>query len=215
MNQTQVRTILFVFVMICYSPLFSQKDFQRHELSFHSGYGNMVYGVPGLTLPTHSYDRKLCQGVNWDLQYHFRPLRHFVIGAIYSGFSSQDSHLEGSDHVWVHFIGPQVGVCNLSTSRWHMRITGSPGVALFRNNSKVFEKSRKTKANTVGFLFNASTAYKLTPHLGIGMEVQYLASGLESMRSRYHGETIRVNFDDDTNSSLSRLNINAGLSYYF
>lgn len=216
MNQTQIRTIiLFMFMMICHSPLFSQKEFQRHEFSFHSGYGNMVYGVPGLTLPTHSYDRKLSQGVNWDLQYHFRPLRHFVIGAIYSGFSSKGSHPEGSDHVWVHFIGPQIGVCNVSTERWQMRITGGPGGVIFRDNSKVFGKPRNTKANSIGFLFNASTAYKLSSHLGIGMEIQYLASGLVSMRSQYHGETIRVDFDESANSSLSRLNINAGLSYYF
>ena len=215
MKQTQVRTILLVFVMICYSPLFAQKDYLRHEFSFHAGYGNMVYGVPGLTLPTHSYDRELSQGVNWDLQYSFRPRKHFVIGAIYSGFSSKGSHPEGSDHVWVHFIGPQIGACSVSTQRWQIRVTGSPGVVFFRDHSKVFGKPRNTKANTVGFLTNVNAGYRLTSHLGIGMQVQYLASGLFSMRSKYHGETITVKFDDDSNSSLSRLNVSAGLSYYF
>lgn len=215
MNQTLVRSILIVFLIICHSPLFSQKDFQRHEFSFHTGYGNMVYGVPGLTLPTHSYDRKLSQGINWDIQYNYRPLKRFVIGAIYTSFSSKGSHEEGSDHVRVHFIGPQIGVCNVSTDRWQMRITGSPGLTLFRNNSKVFEKTRNTKANTVGLLFNASTSYKISSHFGIGVELQYLISGLASMRSRYHGETITVSFDNDDNSSLSRLNMSAGLSYYF
>lgn len=215
MNQTQVRAILFMLVIVCQSPLFSQRDFQRHELAFHTGYGNMVYGVPGLTLPTHSYDRELSQGVNWDLQYYFRPRKHFVIGAIYSGFSSKGNHPEGADHIWVHFIGPQIGVCNISTERWQMRITGGPGGVIFRDKSRVFDKPRNTKANSIGFLANISTSYKLTPHLGIGMEIQYMASGLVSMRSRYHNQTVTVNFDDEANSSLSRLNISAGLSYYF
>lgn len=215
MKHLSTRTVLLLFAMLCHASLFSQKDFQRHEFSAHTGYGNMVGGVPGLTLDTHSYGRSMQQGVNWDLQYQFRPLKYMVIGMVYSGFSSQGSHAEGSDHVWVHYVGPQIGVCNVSTKRWQVRFGMGPGMAFFRNNSEVFGKTRIASAKTFGLLFNGNTSYKLTPHLGIGIGFQYMLSGLLSMKTRYHGETIRVHFDEESNSELSRVNINAGLSYYF
>ena len=117
MNQTPIKAILLliVFTLSCHTPLFSQRDFERHEFSFHAGYGVMFHNPPTLTLSTHSYQRTLAQGVSWDGQYHFRPLKRFIFGGIYTGFSSKGSHPEGKDHLWVHFIGTQIGMCNANT----------------------------------------------------------------------------------------------------
>lgn len=90
-----------------------------------------------------------------------------------------------------------------------------PGLLFFRNNSEVFGKSRKVRANSIGLLINSNANYKLTPNLGIGIGIQYLISGLARMKVRYHDETHTVRFEDDYDSDLSRLNISAGLSYYF
>ena len=110
MNQTLIKAILLLiaFTLSCHTLLFSQRDFERHEFSFHAGYGVMFHHPPTLTLSTHSYQRTLAQGVSWDGQYNFRPLKRFVFGGIYSGFSSKGSHPEGNDHLWVHFIGTQI-----------------------------------------------------------------------------------------------------------
>ena len=101
MNQTPVKAILLLIALTlsCHTPLFSQRDFERHEFSFHAGYGVMFHHPPTLTLSTHSYQRTLAQGVSWDGQYNFRPLKRFVFGGIYSGFSSKGSHPEGKDHL--------------------------------------------------------------------------------------------------------------------
>ena len=117
MNQTLIKAILLLiaFTLSCHTLLFSQRDFERHEFSFHAGYGVMFHHPPTLTLSTHSYQRTLAQGVSWDGQYNFRPLKRFVFGGIYSGFSSKGSHPEGKDHLWVHFIGTQIGMCNANT----------------------------------------------------------------------------------------------------
>lgn len=123
MNQTPVKAILLliVFTLSCHTRLFSQRDFERHEFSFHAGYGVMFHNPPTLTLSTHSYQRTLAQGVSWDGQYHFRPLKRFIFGGIYTGFSSKGSHLEGKDHLWIHFIGTQIGMCNANTKHWQIR----------------------------------------------------------------------------------------------
>ena len=59
MNQTPVKAILLliVFTLSCHTRLFSQRDFERHEFSFHAGYGVMFHNPPTLTLSTHSYQR--------------------------------------------------------------------------------------------------------------------------------------------------------------
>ncbi|QIU93321.1 hypothetical protein [Bacteroides faecium] len=215
MNQTQVRTILLLIVLICHTPLFAQRNFERHEFSFHVGYGNMFKGTPSLTLSTHSYQRELAQGVSWDGQYYFRPLKRFIFGAVYTGFSSKGSHSEGSDHLLIHFIGAQIGMCNANTKHWQVRMTAGPGGMFFRNNSQVFGKTRKVTAGNIGLLINSNVNYKLTPNLGIGIGVQYLATGLFRMKSHYHGETVTVKFDENQDANLSRLNISGGLSYYF
>lgn len=51
MNQTPIKTILLliVFTLSCHTPLFSQRDFERHEFSFHAGYGVMFHNPPTLT----------------------------------------------------------------------------------------------------------------------------------------------------------------------
>ena len=133
MNQTPVKAILLliVFTLSCLTRLFSQRDFERHEFSFHAGYGVMFHNPPTLTLSTHSYQRTLAQGVSWDGQYHFRPLKRFVFGGIYTGFSSKGSHLEGKDHLWIHFIGTQIGMCNANTKHWQIyKLNPNLGVSL-------------------------------------------------------------------------------------
>lgn len=96
MNQTPVKAILLliVFTLSCHTRLFSQRDFERHEFSFHAGYGVMFHNPPTLTLSTHSYQRTLAQGVSWDGQYHFRPLKRFVFGGIYTGFLPKEAILK-------------------------------------------------------------------------------------------------------------------------
>lgn len=215
MSRTQIRTILLLIAMICHAPLFSQKNFEKHEFSFHVGHGNMFNDTPTLTLGSDSYQRELAKGVSWDGQYNFRPVKRLLIGAIYSGFSSQGSHPEGSDHLWINFIGTQIGLSNANTKHWQIRMGAGPGLVFLRNNSEVFGKSRRVKAKSVGLLINSNATYKLTSNLGIGIGVQYMISGLARMKVRYHDETHTVWFDDNYDSDLSRLNISAGLSYYF
>ena len=159
MNQTLIKAILLLiaFTLSCHTPLFSQRNFERHEFSFHAGYGVMFHHPPTLTLSTYSYQRTLAQGVSWDGQYNFRPLKRFVFGGIYSGFSSKGSHPEGKDHLWVHFIGTQIGMCNANTKHWQIRVTTGPGGVILRNNSEVFGKTRKVKAFTIGLSLEEST----------------------------------------------------------
>lgn len=218
MRRTRFKTVLLltaVISLLSSTPLFAQRDFERHEFSFHAGYGNLLSTPPTLTLSTHDYKHELKHGISWDAQYLFRPFKRFIFGAIYTGFSSKGSHAEGSDHLWVNFIGPQIGLSNANTQRWQVRGSISPGAVIFRNNSEVFDKPRKVKAWSVGLLLNSNVNYKLTSHLGIGIGVQCMLSGLVRTRVHYHDERTIVSLNSDTPSGLSRLNVTGGLSYYF
>ena len=216
MKRTKLKTMLLFLLIACHTSIFSQdKEFLRHEFSIHTGYGTMINSVAGLTLSTQGYKRDLSQGVSWDGQYHFRIIQRFAVGLTYSGFSSKGSHAEGSDHLFINYIAPQISVCNLSSKSFQFRLGAGVGGIYFRDNSKVFGKPRRVKGNTFGAHINLTTAYKLTEHLGVGLEAQYIAGELDKINSHYHDETIIVRFKDNNKANLSRLNIVAGLSYYF
>lgn len=97
MNQTLIKAILLLiaFTLSCHTLLFSQRDFERHEFSFHAGYGVMFHHPPTLTLSTHSYQRTLAQGVSWDGQYNFRPLKRFVFEESTPDFLPKEVILKG------------------------------------------------------------------------------------------------------------------------
>lgn len=206
-----------LFLIIAFSlPLKAQKkDLPQQEFIFRIGYGNMVKGTSALTSSTHSYERKLSQGIDWDLEYNFRPIRHLGIGLVYWGFSSQGSHNEGSDHLFTHYVAPQISFYTVATERWDVGLGVGVGKIYYRNNSYVFGKSRRVKGDTWGPHIGIHSTYKLSRHLGVGLGVQYVAANLNSVHSRYHDETIIVKFPSEEKPELSRLNIIAGLSYHF
>lgn len=216
MNHKILTTAMLSFMVAFYLPSAAQeKNFPQHEFFAHAGYGNLVKGASALTLSTHSYERKLSEGVNWDTEYRFRPLRHLALGLIYSGFSSKGSHAEGSDHLFIHYIAPQISMYAIATPQWQLSLGVGIGKLFYRNNSYVFGKPRRVKGANWGPHVSLQATYKLNRHWGIGGGIQYMAGSLSSIRSRYHGETITVKFRDEKKVDLTRLNVSAGLSYHF
>lgn len=216
MNRKILTTLMLSLVIAFCLPLATQKkDFPQQEFFVRVGYGNLVKGTSALTLSTHSYERKLSQGVSWDAEYRFRPIRHLAVGLIYSAFSSKGSHDEGSDHFFTHYLAPQISIYALATEKWQLSLGVGLGKLFYRNNSYVFGKPRQVKGDTWGPHVSLQATYKLNRHWGIGTGVQYLAGALNSVRSHYHGETITVKFRNENQVDLTRLNIAASLSYHF
>ncbi len=216
MNHKTLKTMMLFLIVAFSLPLGAQnKKFPTQEFLVRVGYGNLVKGTSALTSSTHSYERKLSQGVTWNAEYNFRPIRQLGIGLFYSGFSSQGSHAEGSDHLYIHYIAPQLTVYTVSTEKWDVALGVGVGKMYYRNNSYVFGKSRRATGDTWSPHANLFTTYKLNRHWGIGIGVQYLVGELNSINVRYHGETIQVKYSTEEEPDLTRLNISASLAYHF
>lgn len=209
------RDLLFFLLTMCCIALSAQEVVkQRHTFSVHAGYGNMLRGTAGLTNSLKSYERDLSEGVSWDVQYYFRPADIVGVGFLYSGFSSQGSHEEGSDHLYTHYFAPQVGIYCLRTKRFFIRLDAGIGLLSYRNYSKVFDKSRRVTGTSFATNAGVNATLKITRQWNIEADIQYVASSIHTIYPRYHNEVTTVKFRNDP-LSVSRLNLSAGVSLNF
>lgn len=206
-----VLSILFLTVSL--DVLAQRKHQLSQTLAFHVGYGNMVKGTGGLTNSSSSYKDQLLEGISWDAQYYLRPIKVLGAGLLYSGYTSNGSHEEGNDHLYTHYLAPQVGLYAVSTDYFTLRFNLGVGAMFYRNNGEVFGKERRVRGTSIAANAGVNAAYHFTRQWAIEADIQYVPSQLERFRSRYHDEKITVKFPDGL--SVSRLNVSAGLSYTF
>lgn len=207
---------LFLLFALCCIQLSSKEKVnkQEHIFSLHTGYANMLGGATRLTNSSRSYERKISQGISWNAQYYFRPVSIMGIGFLYSGFSSKGSHEEGKDHIYTHYMAPQVGLYCFRSQRFFIRIDVGAGMMVYRNRSEVFGKSRYVKGSDIAANAGINGRLRLTRHWNIEADIQYIASSIYKMYSHYHGEVITVKLKENP-LSISRLNLSAGISYSF
>lgn len=211
------RLLLVMGLLIYTSMIFAQKfnDGKYSSLSFHAGYANMVKGTNGLTKTTKEYEDKLRSGISWDFEYDFHPIKILGIGMIYSGCFAKAAHEEGSDRVHTHYIAPQIRLYLFENARWEIRMMAGAGCMIYRNNSKVFSKSRKAGGTNLGLNAGLNIAYKLDEHWAISLSAQYIESNLSKMNVDYHDERFIVRYESDNKLEASRINISGGLSFRF
>lgn len=201
-----------LFLVVSMETLAQSTDL-RQSFAIHVGYGNMVKGTDGLTNSSSSYKDQLSQGISWDAQYFFRPIKVLGIGFLYSGYTSNGSHKEGSDQLYTHYLAPQIGLYAVSADYFTLRFNLGVGGMIYRNNSEVFGKERRVRSSSVAANVGANAAYRIARHWSVEADIQYIPSQTKKIRSHYHDETIAVRFPDGL--SFSRLNLSAGVAYSF
>lgn len=209
------KLLLFICLIVCYiRPSAQETTYARNTFSFRAGYGNMLKGTAGLTKQSHSYERKLSEGVVWEGQYYSHFMRVMGVGFLYSGFSSKGSHEEGSDHVYTHYIAPQIGLYCFQNQHINIRFDFGAGVMVYHNYSKVFGKERDVKGSSIAANAGVNTTFKLTRHWNLEADIKYIVSSLHEIYPFYHDRRTTVKFNNDP-LSISRLNLSAGISYSF
>lgn len=207
--------LLFLLMPVCLS-LFSQSaDWQHHSFAIRAGYGNMLQGTKGLTNSSKSYEDMLSHGITWDVQYYYRPLNRLGIGLLYSGFTSKGKHDEGSDHLYTHYIAPQIGLYCLDTHWFALRFNAGVGGFTYLNDGKVFGKSRRAKGGSIAANIGINAAFKISPRWGIETDIGYMFANLHKLRSHYHDEVVTVHFPDGERVGAGHLNLSAGISFFF
>jgi hypothetical protein len=189
-----------------------EKDF--FSISVHAGYSNILSGTSGLTNSSSSYINKLSSGFSWDGELYYKH-RKFLSGLFYSGYTSKGELTYSSDHIFIHYLGLQVGREFPITDKFRLRANGGFGPVWYRNNSTVYGKSRDVSGRSFGVNLGLNGIYLLSPQLGLSFNLQGIMSALYNTNIDYHGETIKVKYFFEKPLGLSRLQISLGLSYFF
>jgi hypothetical protein len=219
LNQMKHFFGLITIFLLVSNPLFSKQPREaKHFFEAHFGYANMLEGTAGLTNSSDKYERDLCSGVSWDAQYSIRLPEiggnfYFGLGVLYSGYTSQGSLTDSSDHLYTHYFAPMAQFYYLITPQTHIRVDFGFGAISYLNNSMVYGKERRVTGNNIGGHFGLNATQYLFSNFGLSAEISYINSYLETIYSHYHEERIMVKFHD--NLYLSRLNISAGITYFF
>ncbi len=205
---------LFLGILLSLCTAFAagqEKKSTEHVFSLQAGYGNLLKGSRFLTQSADSYRQQLRDGIAWNASYYYRPASILSFGFQYSGHSSSASHTEGADHLYTHYLAPQLAWNFLRGDRWNASLHGGYGFFLFRNHSKVFGKDRKVHQNNVGCNVGLKMEYKLNAHWGIGGDCSLVAADQSGADIKYHGQTIDVH----QNNYLRPFSVTGGIYYHF
>lgn len=187
---------------------------KKHRFSVHAGYANMIGGTAGLTKSTSSYENKLCSGLTWDAQYDYWLYKQIGIGVLYSGYTADGSHAQGSDHIYTHYLAPKFTVRVYQTGQFNLSFNGGVGYLFYLNDSRVFGKERRATGGHIGTHVGGIAEYKLGEHWALSLETAFIYAKLSKMNTLYHGENTSVHFSNNM-LNASRINISAGLNFFF
>lgn len=208
--------VLGLLFVISALSLFAQEKESKHEFSINGGYGFTVGNINGLTFDGQDYKKSFNKAPNWGAQYHYLFSKKASLGVVYSGYTVENSHLEGSDCIWQNYLALQFSVYYPCTDWWQLRIGVGGGPVFYQNNSYVFNKSRKVTGNSIGVHGSLSSLFRLSSHWYVVGEIQYLEGHLSSYRSHYHDEVVKVIGRNKENKiALSRISLMAGIAYRF
>lgn len=207
--------VVVCFLLFTTRASASEPVVRKHVFSVHAGYANMLSGTSGLTNSSSGYEEDLSSGVSWDAQYYFNLKKYVGFGLLYSGYSSKGSLPNSSDHVHTHYIAPQFGFYCLRNDRLSLRLNAGTGYLAYRNNGTVYEKERRVSGGRWAINVGGNIDYALSEHWGVSADIQYMYTELYKVTAHYHGEDITVRYPSGKELDVARLNISAGISYYF
>ena len=208
--------ILFLlFSILTFSTLWGQTTV-KHNLSVRAGYANMLGGTAGLTNSSNSYERELCSGFSWDAQYNYLTSSKVGLGMLYSGYTASGKLTYSSDHIYTHYLAPQFALIVYQKKQFKLQANAGLGYIFYLNNSTVFGKDRKVTGGNLAANIGVAAEYRINNRWGVSLGTQYVESSLKEINTFYHGENIKVKLGDGGNQlNLSRLNISAGVNFYF
>jgi hypothetical protein len=210
-----MKTPLFIFILLLLPGVLpAQTKEKKHQFSVYAGYANMIGGTAGLTKSTSSYENKLCSGFSWDAQYNYWAHKQIGIGVLYSGYSADGTHAQGSDHIYTHYIAPKLTVRVYQAGQFNLSFNGGAGYLFYLNDSRVFGKERRATGGHFGAHIGGTAEYKLGERWALSLETAFIYTKLSKINTLYHGENTSVHFSDNR-LNVSRLNISAGLNFYF
>lgn len=142
------------------------------------------------------------KGLDWQLGYEWLSRSGFGAGLLYSGYKSSYTQNRMDINVGLTYIAPQF-VMKQMVGRWIFQ--ENLGLGYFSYRESVEEISASLSG--VGYNVALGAEYLLSKHVGIGVNLGYIASSLPKQE--------HVDYGKDDQSGVFRLHFDAGIRFHF
>ena len=213
-----MKKILFIAVAVLLGLNLSAQNYERHNFSMEAGYAHS-FSESHPTQLTNTIDnpdqvKRMKHDVHFGFDYDYRFSKYFSAGmkaSMLVGFHSFEKEIDGktilySDDKNVFYVGPSFKA-QLPTiaEKFDIWARASLGYMKTRITDKA-ENPSIYSGNCLGYGFEAGVDYLFSDHIGIGINVEYLAGKVKTFKSGE--EEIDIS---QTPENLGRLNISLGV----
>jgi len=206
-NADSLRKDLFRGLSSQQEDVKKENEIASNVFSVGMGYGymttniynnNYLHGV----MPQHN-------GVEWRLQYEHIFKGGIGLGILYSGYRSS-GHMYGMKDTFTDtYLAPVVSGRGIFNNVWILQ--GEIGIGYYRHDERA-DNGYHLWGEGVGFNLDIGIEYKVSKHVGFGINAGYLPGYMNEMKDN-HNRT----YDPDLFElfDITRLNVLAGLRFYF
>lgn len=141
-------------------------------------------------------------GLDWQLGYEWVSRSGFGAGLLYSGYKSSYAYSGMDINVGLAYIAPQF-VMKQMVNRWILQENVGLGYFSYRESAE----GESASLSGIGFNVNLGAEFLLSKHVGIGVNLGYIAGSLP--------EQEYIDYGKDEHSGIFRLCMDAGIRFHF
>ena len=205
-----------------------KKDFNV-RIGLQGGYGFRTAKLPSnISNDYLDYLRKLTRGPVLGANVRFNITNGFTLGVHYDRFSKgvqaegylydeDGNYYEGSisNFHTINFVAGSFGLMALSLNKKHCTYYDLLfGYMDYKDKAEEFGSKYTLSGNSIGFGFSLGYDYLLTKHIAIGAEVSYILGALSKIKYEEGLYTEEIDLGS-SREGLQRVNLKAGISYFF
>ena len=194
-----------------YQP--EKQKLQLHTiLKLNAGFGNRS-AKETVNEDFQKYFSHLMFGFVWDASFDFIFNKDFGVRMAFYQFSASYSN-RIKDRIT--YIGPAFVVrIPFDQSSWIFDASVGIGYIEYRGKQKFINGHAKYFGSTIGAQFSMGVEYKLSPQLGIGINMHTTMGELTKFYHEKNGKKWTTTYEVDEGEDLSQVNMGIGIRYYF
>ncbi|MBQ9312548.1 MAG: outer membrane beta-barrel protein [Bacteroidales bacterium] len=208
------KTLLIV--ALCVATLFVKAQ-NQHHFSMSIGYGYMLSDIENTTpfanYANESHQRRMHNGINYELDYDWGFHQNFSLGAVFSMYNAFDSYYPNSsanetrsDDIYIFYVGPSfLAHTDWIKEHWNLYARATVGYMNFRNAMRG-TANLTFKRPTFGYGIEAGCEYLLSKYFSLVGQVSYMGGSVSKVKD---GADNKYELGDSEN--ISRLNISLGV----
>lgn len=225
--------ITAIFLLTCFSSVYAQSsnsDFPRFRISLQGGWSYRLAKISdNAPAELREYNKGLKPGFHLGVDGGYFFTKNIGCGLKYAYFKAGNEIANVSipewsgganislikDDIHVHYIAPSFySRFPIANDKLVFLAGASIGYLRYIDNAVVVS-DRTLTGGTVGLGFDLGMDYMITPHFAVGANLGLIGGSLSKLK--YKDSTIEtdVKLEDGQRENLTRLDLSAGVRWYF